>query len=224
MNTPQIIQALTSADRLLIEAAISRRFDIPSLIDPKSPNPVQHSLTSLVIWFDQPVIKAAIDIYISIFTRAAAYAAALDAPNQAASLKLVLDAALELIASNPIPPDPDRAEHIIKRNQQLVKEARLITAAINKLVPIQHENANRRRSQQRRQTLATESQIAASDSNISVSPNASSMPADTQCRAASNTRSAADSVRGTSAAQALMTEIQLLKSDLAELAQVSHAA
>jgi hypothetical protein len=135
MDTTHPIDALTQPDRTLIEAAISRRFQLHDLIDPNSPHPAQQTLSSIVRWLDTPTIKAAIDVYMAIFTRSAAHAAALDAPHQAAALKSTLQAALHMLHNSPTPTDEAHAEVISKRNQCILREARFLLAAINRFNP-----------------------------------------------------------------------------------------
>jgi hypothetical protein len=135
MDTTHPIDALSQSDRNLIETAIARRFNLHDLIDPKSPHPAQQTLSSLVRWLDRPLIKLAIDVYMAIFTRSAACAAALDAPHQAAALKSTLQAALHMLHNAPTPTDEAHAEVISKRNQSILREARFLLAAINRFNP-----------------------------------------------------------------------------------------
>ncbi len=223
MNTAHLLN-LEPIDRTLIETAISRRFDLPALVDATSPHPAQHSLLSLIAWLDQPHIHTATETCIRIFTRAAAYAASLDAPAQAAALKRLLTSTLDLLDRSPLPSnqtdasDP-AADKAITRNHRIGREARLLTAAIAKTTKSLQDQTN---PQQR---SPSEPRRTARHHTNPGAPTTSLSPTLTNTRTANSVTGDHDTTSPTRSSDAesinpaaFFTELALLNSELSHLA------
>lgn len=214
MNTAQL-PILEPLDRTLLETTIARRFDLSALLDPDSPNPVQHSVLAIALWFTQPHIQAATDHYIAALHRAACCAHALDITQQINGMKALFLRSLNLLKNTPdLPTDPTLASQAARELRSTIRETRLIASALKALTRPDCPSAPRR-SRKAGSTLQRHHLLDPTVPDEHTAPStASSADPSTPNQAQDRTNQPQPSVQ---LADSINAELHHLRADLAEL-------
>ncbi len=125
MDTP--LQNLNAADRELLDLAIERDLNLHSLISQTAPHPSRHTLSSLLVWFAQPHIKAAATFLVSSYSFVDDLAQNLIQKDLREGLKKVF--AQTLTFNNLLTPTADNAD----RANRALRESRLVASALKRL-------------------------------------------------------------------------------------------
>jgi hypothetical protein len=138
MDTP--LQHLDPDDRAFLDLAINHNLNLPALLASDSSHPARHSISTLLAWFAQSHIKAAITFLVHSYTFVDALAQDLSRKTLRAGLEQVFTRTLNF--GDVISPTAENAD----RGTRACRESRLVATAIKRLNTNPRQSAARTKS------------------------------------------------------------------------------